>query len=139
MRQIETNEQLRMSEQKIKILVVDDTEAMRMLLRTRLERANFIVLEAPDGTTAIRIAVAEIPQLILCDLMMPDMNGYAVAQALKEKEATAKIPFLVMTASYNALSKQEGLTHGVTDILPKPTPFEDLLNIINTHVNKAVE
>lgn len=118
------------------ILVIDDNHLMRQMLNARLSRANFTILEGEDGESGLKMALEHHPDIILCDLMMPDINGYEVLKRLRANPDTAKIPFLVMTAAYTPLTRQEGLLEGADEVIQKPTPFEQLLVTINNHLEK---
>jgi CheY-like chemotaxis protein len=117
-----------------KILIIDDNEPVRVLLQTRLTRAGFECIEAPDGLSGIAAAKTEAPAFIICDLMMPDVDGWEVLKQLKEDPQTAKIPFAILSAHFTALSRQEGMARGADAVMQKPTPFEELLRIINHHL-----
>jgi CheY-like chemotaxis protein len=116
------------------ILVIDDNHLMRQMLNARLSRADFTVIEAEDGESGVKMATEQKPNIILCDLMMPDINGYAVLKRLKANPETAKIPFLIMTAAYTPLTRQEGLLEGADEVIQKPTPFEQLLVTLNGYL-----
>lgn len=119
------------------ILVVDDNQMMRQMLNDRLSRANFTIIEAENGETGVQMALEHQPNIIICDLMMPDINGYEVLRRIKADAHTSSIPFFVMTAAYTALSKQEGLVHGVDEVIQKPTPFDQLLATIKSYLEKT--
>lgn len=117
-----------------KILIIDDNEPVRVLLKTRLSRAGFECIEASDGLSGIATAKSESPDFIICDLMMPDVDGWEVLKQLKEDPLTAKIPFSILSAHFTALSRQEGIARGADEVLQKPIPFEELLRIVNHHL-----
>ncbi|HEY1235552.1 MAG TPA: response regulator [Candidatus Binatia bacterium] len=102
-----------------KILVVDDFENLRKLVATFLARLDYAVLQAADGRTAIKLAIAEIPKLILLDLLLPDMNGMEVARELRELSHLKHIPIIGWTA--NPIPRAQALLRtSLTDCLLKP-------------------
>ncbi len=103
-----------------RILVVDDIPTNRMILRAKLAAAYYEVLQAENGKDAIAKAIEQQPDLILLDVMMPDMNGFQVCQALKSERKTAHIPIIMVTALVNARDRLRGLECGADDFLSKP-------------------
>lgn len=112
------------------ILVIEDDELLRLTLEDRLLMEGFIVLTAADGAEGLRQAREQLPDLILCDIMMPVMDGYAVLQALQKETRTTRIPFVFLTASSDPLQIRAGLDLGATDYLCKPVPKTKLLTTI---------
>jgi two-component system, cell cycle response regulator len=107
-----------------RVLVVDDVATNRLLLRAKLSSAYYDVVVAESGTRALEIARREQPDMIMLDVMMPDMDGFAVCQALKADEATAHIPVIMVTALDSPEERVRGLEAGADDFLSKP--FSDL-------------
>jgi two-component system, cell cycle response regulator len=103
-----------------RILVVDDIEANRRLLRVRLEREYYDVLEAASGTEALDIAQAAMPDLILLDVMMPGMDGFEVCRRLKRDGHTRHIPVVMVTALDGDENMTLGLEAGADEFLTKP-------------------
>ena len=103
-----------------RILVVDDIEANVRLLQARLEAEYYEVLTAPDGPTALAIAAAETPDIVLLDVMMPGMDGFAVCRRLKEDPATRHIPVVLVTALDGRSDRVAGLEAGADEFLTKP-------------------
>jgi CheY-like chemotaxis protein len=112
------------------ILVIEDDELFRLTLEDRLLMEGFSVLTAADGAEGLRQAREQLPDLILCDIMMPVMDGYAVLQALQKETRTTRIPFVFLTASSDPLQIRAGLDLGATDYLCKPVPKTKLLTTI---------
>ena len=98
-----------------KILVVDDQPVNVQLLKRKLEREGIQVIAAFTGTEALEIVAKEKPDLILLDVMMPDMDGMEVCQRLQELEDTRQIPVIFITARSSKESKLEGLAVGAVD------------------------
>jgi len=103
-----------------RILVVDDIPTNRMILRAKLSAAYFEVLQAENGTDAIAKAHDLQPDLILLDVLMPDINGFRVCEILKSDPLTAHIPVIMVTALINAGDRLRGLECGADDFLSKP-------------------
>jgi DNA-binding response OmpR family regulator len=107
-----------------RILVVDDDEDIRMLLRELLERASYAVEEAPDGRTALRNLFATPPSLVILDVTMPDMDGYQTLERIRD---LSDVPVLMLTARTQELEKVRGLSAGADDYVAKPFGRQELL------------
>src|SRR5512144_3161945 len=103
-----------------RILVVDDIEANVRLLEAKLASEYYEVLTAGDGPTALPVAAAEKPDIILLDVMMPGMDGFAVCRRLKEAAETRHIPVVLVTALDGRADRVAGLEAGADDFLTKP-------------------
>src|SRR4030095_10061460 len=109
------------------ILVIEDQPVMRHKTVTILKMEGFEVLEATNGAEGIRLAHEELPDLILCDIMMPDRDGYEVVQAVRVNRVTATTPFIFLTAKGEKRALREGMNLGADDYLVKPAPRTELL------------
>ena len=107
-----------------RVLVVDDVATNRLLLRAKLSSAYYDVVVAENGTQALEMARSDQPDMIMLDVMMPDMDGFAVCAALKAGEETAHIPVIMVTALDTPEERIRGLEAGADDFLSKP--FNDL-------------
>ena len=107
-----------------RVLVVDDVATNRLLLRAKLSSAYYDVVVAENGTQALEMARSEQPDMIMLDVMMPDMDGFAVCAVLKSREETAHIPVIMVTALDTPEERIRGLDAGADDFLSKP--FNDL-------------
>lgn len=103
-----------------RILVVDDIATNRLILQAKLSGAYFDVLLAEGGIQALEMAKSELPDMILLDVMMPDLDGYAVCKALKSNKNTAHIPIIMVTAANAIEERIRGLEAGADDFLSKP-------------------
>ena len=103
-----------------RILVVDDVMTNRLILQAKLSSAYFDVLLAENGHQALALTEAELPDMILLDVMMPDMDGYEVCRILKSRPETAHIPIIMVTAHNSTEEKIRGLDAGADDFLSKP-------------------
>lgn len=112
------------------ILVVDDEEDLTDLVAFNLERSGFQSLKAYGGQEAIAIATEKLPQLIILDLMLPDVDGLEVFRTLKKNEKTARIPVIMLTAKADEVDRVVGLELGADDYVTKPfSPRELLLRV----------
>lgn len=103
-----------------KILVIDDLPENVFMLQDRLENEGFDVITAYDGTTGIEKALSELPDLILLDIMMPDITGIEVCKYLASEINTKHIPIILVTAKSGAEDTKEGLEAGAFDYIKKP-------------------
>ncbi|MFQ5581504.1 MAG: two-component system response regulator [Mariprofundaceae bacterium] len=109
-----------------KILIVDDEEKNRKLLQAFLEADGYLALEAADGAKGLEMIAEHNPDLVLLDVMMPVMNGYQVAQAIKTDPETQPIPIIMVTALEDRESRIKGLDAGAEEFLSKPVDRLDL-------------
>ena len=107
-----------------RVLVVDDVATNRLLLRAKLSSAYYDVVVAENGTQALEMARGEQPDMVMLDVMMPDMDGFQVCKTLKAAEETAHIPVIMVTALDTPEERIRGLEAGADDFLSKP--FNDL-------------
>jgi DNA-binding response OmpR family regulator len=116
-----------MYEPKKKILVIDDLPENVFMLQDRLENEGYEVLTAYNGKSGIEKAQVEVPDLILLDVMMPDINGFEVCKTLVNDSSTAEIPIILVTAKTDAEDIKEGLDAGANDYIKKPINKIELL------------
>jgi len=109
-----------------KILVIDDDAAINELVKINLELAGYKVIQALDGTKGFALAKQELPNTIILDVMMPEVDGYTVAQRIRQNESTKDIPILMLTALSQLNDKIKGFDIGVDDYLVKPFEMEEL-------------
>ena len=109
-----------------KILVIDDDIAINELIKVNLELNGYNVLQAYDGTTGFAIVKQELPDLIILDVMMPEVDGYTVAQRIRQNPTTEETPILMLTALSQLNDKVKGFNIGVDDYLVKPFEMEEL-------------
>jgi DNA-binding NarL/FixJ family response regulator len=120
-----------------KILVIEDEPEMRRNLTTILRLEKFHPLPAPNGSVGVELAKTERPDLILCDVMMPQMDGYGVIAALRADPATVTIPFIFLTAKGEKPDIRAGMNLGADDYLTKPVAKNDLLAAIRSRLARA--
>jgi len=112
---------------KERILIADDEPDIRLVLRTRLELEGFNVLEATNGTEAVGMAQDQVPDLIVLDVMMPEMDGVEVCNRLRASFTTRHIPVIMVTARASRDDKLAGLVQGANDYITKPFDMNELL------------
>ena len=109
-----------------KILVVDDDRAINELIKVNLELSGYSVVQAYDGIEGFALAKQEQPSLVILDVMMPDVDGYTVAQRIRLNPNLANVPILMLTALSQLGDKVKGFDIGVDDYLVKPFEMEEL-------------
>jgi DNA-binding NarL/FixJ family response regulator len=119
-----------------KILVIEDHPPMRENLVLMLEMEGFSVLSAANGRRGVELVRGEAPDLVLCDVMMPELDGHGVLQALRAEPATATIPFIFLTAKGEKLDLRAGMNLGADDYLVKPVDKEELLAAIAARLQR---
>ena len=123
--------------QSIKILVIEDNQDVRENLIEILELSNFTVLAAEDGLKGVEIAQTQIPDLILCDVMMPKLDGFGVLNILGKRPDTSGIPFVFLTAKAERSDFRRGMNLGADDYVTKPFYKDELLSVIETRLRKT--
>ena len=121
-----------MREVRGKILVVDDEEDLRLLLTDSLRREGFQVAAASSGREALALVEQEPPDLIILDLVMPEMDGIETLRRLRERGVTAKV--LVLTAYGTAQQTREAMALGVREFIGKPFDLDRLIRIVAEEV-----
>jgi CheY-like chemotaxis protein len=115
-----------------KVLLVDDNPDVRHMLRAQLEWMGFAAITAKNGKECVRTAIAERPDLILMDMMMPEMNGWEVTRILRAHRETKEIPILAVTALFQRSDLKACIDAGCNDYIVKPFTFDELRRKINT-------
>ena len=119
-----------------KILLIEDNAEVRENTSEILSLANYEVLVAENGRIGVDIAQRQKPDLIICDIMMPELDGYGVLHILSKNEHTAAIPFIFLTAKTEKTDIRKGMNLGADDYLTKPFDDTDLLNAIEARFRK---
>ena len=120
-----------------KVLVVDDNPGLRQLWNVWLSLWNFLVVEAADGLDAIDTALREEPALVLMDLAMPRLDGFAATRELKHHASTATIPVVAVTAHTTTEDRRRASEAGCSGFLGKPCDPELLLNEVRRLLGRA--
>lgn len=120
-----------------KILLIEDHAEMRENITEILELANYKVVTAPNGKDGIKLAQHEMPDLIICDIMMPELDGYGVLHVLSKNDTTVHIPFIFLTAKAEKDDYKKGMVMGADAYLTKPLDDVELLSAIETRLRKS--
>jgi len=121
---------------KRKILVIEDEKAVRENISTLLTEEGYGVLLAKNGEEGLSTARAENPDLIICDIMMPGIDGYSVLVELSKDPSTSSIPFIFLTAKFEKEDLRKGMQLGADDYIFKPFKADDLLRSIEVRFNR---
>jgi len=119
-----------------KILLIEDNDNIRNNTAEILELSNYQVISAENGKVGVEMALAELPDLIVCDVMMPVLDGYGVLHALQKNDSLKNIPFIFLTAKTEKMDFRKGMDLGADDYITKPFTGTDLLNAIDTRLRK---
>ncbi|MHA6279396.1 response regulator [Salinimicrobium sp. CAU 1759] len=119
-----------------KVLFVEDDTVVRENTAELLELADYNVITAANGKSGLAIAKQELPDIIICDIMMPEMDGYGVLQALSEDPKTRHIPFIFLSAKTEHKDIRRGMDLGADDYLTKPFEEDELISAIESRLAK---
>lgn len=121
-----------------KILVADDESHILNVVSLKLRNAGYQVLTAADGREALELALAETPDLLITDYHMPELSGLELCRRLKEKQETAGIPAIMLTARGYSLEPQDTEKSGILCMLSKPFSPRQLLTTVNEILQRSV-
>ncbi|MEM1119773.1 MAG: response regulator [Bacteroidota bacterium] len=119
------------------ILVIEDNPEVREIIEEVLDLSGYVVDTAENGSTGAKKAITNPPDLILCDIMMPKLDGYGVLNILSKRPETAKIPFVFLTAKSEKEDFRRGMNLGADDYITKPFYKDELLQVIETRLKKS--
>jgi CRP/FNR family transcriptional regulator, cyclic AMP receptor protein len=120
-----------------KILLIEDNQPIRENTAEILELANYSVITADNGKTGVELALSENPDLIICDIMMPIMDGYGVLHVLQKNPHFPRTPFIFLTAKAEKSEMRKGMDMGADDYLSKPFEPSELLSAVESRLKKA--
>jgi DNA-binding response OmpR family regulator len=120
-----------------KILVVEDNSELLGLLRLSLKQAGFAVATAGDGIEALKKARSVSPDLIVLDLVLPELDGFAVCETLRKDPATAEVPIILLTGLTSEFTRYAGLESGASDYVTKPISPAELVSKIKSWLRRA--
>ena len=120
-----------------KILLVEDNEDNRDVLARRLQRFGHEVVTAEDGARGLSVASTQMPDLILMDLDLPQIDGWEVARRLKSAPETGAIPIIALTAHAMGADRTRALEAGCDDYSTKPVDFRSLIQMIDSHLGSS--
>ena len=121
-----------------KILVIDDDSALMAMTTRALRSRGFETLTAENGVAGLEMAKKHLPDLIVCDIQMPQLNGYETLAALRQDPATAVIPFIFLTGMTERTQVRQGMGLGADDYLTKPFTVQELIGAVNVRLEKQV-
>ena len=121
-----------------KILVIEDETSVRQNLWELLTSEDFDVITAENGRIGVQLAQQEIPDLVICDVMMPELDGYGVLNILRQEPTTATIPLIFLTAKSDKTDLRQGMELGADDYITKPFTRAELLAAISSRLQKQV-
>ena len=121
------------------ILVIDDSPEVRAVVMDTLQHFGFHPREAKDGRTGIQLALSDPPDLIICDVRMPGMDGYKTLAAIRDQPTIANVPFIFLTAAMDKSDMRRGMISGADDYLTKPFRPEELLEAVTTRLARQTE
>ena len=119
-----------------RLLVIDDNDDIRENIAEILTLAGYEVFTAPNGKRGVETALKEKPELIICDIMMPELDGYGVLHLLRKNDATLDTPFIFLTARTERSDFRKGMEMGADDFITKPFDDIELLNAIEIRLKK---
>lgn len=119
------------------ILIIEDNDEVRENMAEILSLSNYKVITAVNGKLGVETALAQLPDLIVCDIMMPVLDGYGVMHLLGKHAETATIPFIFLTAKADKANLRKGMEMGADDYLTKPFDGIDLLNAVEIRLKKS--
>jgi CheY-like chemotaxis protein len=120
-----------------RVLVVDDDPQVLRLMRVNLELEGYDVVSAPDGEEALEAVVSERPDVVVCDVMMPGVDGLTVLRNVRANPQTSKIPFVVVSAKAQRADVKAALDMGADKYITKPFDPQDLLDAVEHLLNRA--
>ncbi len=118
------------------ILVIEDQQPIRNNIAIILNRSGFQAVEAENGTVGVQLAAAYLPDLIICDVMMPSLDGYGVLEQVRQNPETANIPFIFLTAKSDRSDMRQGMNLGADDYLTKPFTKDELVEAVSSRLKK---
>ena len=121
----------------MRILLIEDNQSLREEIINVLELEGFDVITAENGRVGLERLKTDIPDIVLCDLMMPDMDGYATIQAIRENPATANLPVILLTARDDEQCRTRGAEVGANDYVTKPFKIPELLAAVQAIAKKV--
>src|SRR5919112_5318347 len=119
------------------VLVIDDNNDIRENTAEILELAGYKTFTAENGRQGVDVAIKEKPSLIVCDIMMPELDGYGVLHLLRKNPDTQNIPFIFLTAKTERSDLRKGMEMGADDYVTKPFEDIELLNAVEVRLKKS--
>ena len=120
-----------------RILLIEDDVILRENTAELLELSNYLVTTAPNGRTGLEIAQIIMPDIVICDIMMPELDGYGVLESLAKNDETQHIPFIFLSAKTERKDVRKGMNLGADDYITKPFEEDELISAIESRLAKA--
>lgn len=120
----------------IKVLIIDDEDFLRREMVEILRREGYDTRQAGDGRTGIELALRDPPDVVVCDIMLPGMDGFQILQTLRDNADTASIPFVFITGMVDTTDIRQGMDLGADDYLTKPFTGQELLNSLRQRLKR---
>jgi two-component system sensor histidine kinase/response regulator len=121
------------------VLIIDDNEDVRNVIAKTLDYFGFYTRQAKDGMAGVQVALDWHPDLIICDVRMPGMDGYRTLSAIRELPGIATTPFIFLTGALDRNDMRRGMTSGADDYLTKPFTAEELLEAVTARLSKQAD
>lgn len=118
----------------MRLLVIEDDDLIRANLTRLLKLEGYEVISATNGTDGAGLALQQVPDLIICDLLMPGLDGYSVLAELRANPRTSQVPFILLTASADKGEQARSAQQGVTVFLSKPFDQRELLEAVRRNL-----
>jgi DNA-binding response OmpR family regulator len=118
------------------ILIIEDDQSLREQMAQVLRFEGFETLEAANGKLGVAAAISSVPDLVVCDIMMPELDGFGVLQALRDNPGTAMIPFIFLTALVASQDRRHGMEEGADDYITKPYKPDALIGSVRRRLEK---
>jgi two-component system, chemotaxis family, response regulator PixH len=119
------------------ILIVDDTPSELELIQHYLKESGYSVIPAVSAKAALEVAIAQTPDVIITDIVMPGMSGFELCRSLKKNPATAQVPIIICTSKSQEIDRLWGMKQGADAYLTKPFSSEELLHVVQTVTHKT--
>src|SRR6187402_1754729 len=120
-----------------RLLVIDDHEDIRENTAEILSLAGYETFTAENGKRGVEVAIREKPDLVICDIMMPELDGYGVLHLLRKNPLTQTIPFIFLTAKTERSDFRKGMELGADDYITKPFDDNELLSAVEVRLRKS--
>ena len=118
------------------VLLIEDDIVLRENTAELLELASYEVIKASNGKSGVTLAKKKLPDIIICDIMMPELDGYGVLELLSKNKATKHIPFIFLSAKTERSDVRKGMNLGADDYITKPFTEDDLISAIESRLAK---
>jgi CheY-like chemotaxis protein len=125
-----------MADKKTKILIINGVPENICVLQKMLDQNRFEAIATKGGIEGIRLAIDEMPDLVICDIIMPELSGYDVMKILRQNPSSEAIPFIFLSAKTSKVEIREGMNLGADDYHTKPVSGKDLIKTIRTRLAK---